>query len=1012
MTEDVYRPLRQRYHFQCRGPITFKSHGEITTYYMVGRKSLHSPSPSSVSHVNMNDFSWFKRLSQTSGGGFQLEDTSGSLRSCGDGKVRLTSLNGSRDNIVPTLVPSLGRSRIPSDSVRGAIGATPPGSLTRKQQQQQQQHRNNKNSDSRENVNRGHRKLSNTSLTSNDFTQRVGSPELPLVHFRNFNLPGGSSLPRADNNYGMNTLTQAAFMSSVQENRGANSGSKQIPDSPRSSHNNIHKLPESPRGTHNPHVSNSKMQESPRSTLNQAAPSFKPMDSPHLQSVSAPQIWNRSESPKILNGLLPPLKVQSSPKVNNAIQVQRSTDSPKVKTNGSFRSMNHSSEQVNIINNKGYGSGGRKKNINMELLQQNVAPPDGFTGIANRTAPKNKVNDCNNTVTGSGNLRFGGVPLERVSESPTPDSTPHGSPEKMPLNLQSMQPPMRCRGGGIVAAQDLNFDRFKTDVSDPNVLMKDSCESPSKMRPKKAINIHPNKGNNSPENIVAHKPPMHKQGSRSPEEKLSPSPHIHLNNPASPDHSSSSTSSTSSSSECTSSNISTPESLGPNAVTSPLYASNPLYGELPATPNNKRIPTVKPPSPVVKEVSKPVQQKVVSRIPVRQSAGVCISNPMNVNSPTEKKLINNKNNNNNNNKNHQPLQKQQPKQQQLKKETKSEIPKRSKLARLTKQQSLPETYNLDKVVSANAKKFGTKSAGVGPSSKSSITLATSAESIGFRPITTSPQTESTPTTLCNSDDEDEGSPPPLPPPPSESALRGGGSGNITKPDPLHSKLLAYHKPDYPVSSGQNGKSKLPVKKPPLPPSSIPMFQCLPVDRSYKNHKTPSPRAESPSPSSPLIPLSPTKTNQPPTFQVKRRQPHKAPLRYCRSLDYIPSDLEDAASEQTSPMHSPKQTHDLFPSAPFLRKYFLPDNLSLSSLGSSEMSRSDPAINYDSGSAAYESEYDNYRPGMASDEDYFVPEPISDMDIDIFDDINIDNVTVSDTYSVDMPLPRKKKVTDV
>jgi hypothetical protein len=86
-----------------------------------------------------------------------------------------------------------------------------------------------------------------------------------------------------------------------------------------------------------------------------------------------------------------------------------------------------------------------------------------------------------------------------------------------------------------------------------------------------------------------------------------------------------------------------------------------------------------------------------------------------------------------------------------------------------------------------------------------------------------------------------------------------------------------------------------------------------------------------------------------------------------------------------------------------------------------MSRSDPALSsYEStyGYGAYgggggsscggfDSEYDNYRPGMASDEDYFVPEPISDIDIDMFDDIladgvldcnsDVENVTVSETY---------------
>lgn len=138
----------------------------------------------------------------------------------------------------------------------------------------------------------------------------------------------------------------------------------------------------------------------------------------------------------------------------------------------------------------------------------------------------------------------------------------------------------------------------------------------------------------------------------------------------------------------------------------------------------------------------------------------------------------------------------------------------------------------------------------------------------------------------------------------------------------------------------------------------------------------------------------------PPFQVKRRQHHPLPPRHCRSLDYIPSDHESSAPP------SPKLPRNHNMPSPSQVRHMLGDNainLSLSSLASSsEISRSDPAINYDSSSGAYESEYDNYRPGMASDEDYFIPEPVSDMDIDFFDDIDIDNVTVSDTYSLDMP----------
>ena len=92
-----------------------------------------------------------------------------------------------------------------------------------------------------------------------------------------------------------------------------------------------------------------------------------------------------------------------------------------------------------------------------------------------------------------------------------------------------------------------------------------------------------------------------------------------------------------------------------------------------------------------------------------------------------------------------------------------------------------------------------------------------------------------------------------------------------------------------------------------------------------------------------------------------------------------------------------------PITKLIRHHVIGDNISVSSFESgSEMSRSDPALNYDSSSTtAYESEYDNYRPGMASDEDYFVPEPVSDVDLELFDDINLEQVTVSDKYDIDV-----------
>ncbi|XP_052094774.1 adenylate cyclase type 1-like [Mytilus californianus] len=166
--------------------------------------------------------------------------------------------------------------------------------------------------------------------------------------------------------------------------------------------------------------------------------------------------------------------------------------------------------------------------------------------------------------------------------------------------------------------------------------------------------------------------------------------------------------------------------------------------------------------------------------------------------------------------------------------------------------------------------------------------------------------------------------------------------------------------------------------------------------------------------------------QPNPFQVKRRGNFTMPPRYCRSLDYIPSDREEGVSSATSSTYgSPKMSRAYAEVLPLFSKkieQYLAgrnalgiDSLSISSIASSsEMSRSDPNINMDSGSAAYESEYDNYRPGMASDEDVlYVPDPISDTEIDYFDDINIDNITVSDSFSLDMPLAKlTKKITDV
>lgn len=141
----------------------------------------------------------------------------------------------------------------------------------------------------------------------------------------------------------------------------------------------------------------------------------------------------------------------------------------------------------------------------------------------------------------------------------------------------------------------------------------------------------------------------------------------------------------------------------------------------------------------------------------------------------------------------------------------------------------------------------------------------------------------------------------------------------------------------------------------------------------------------------------------PSFRVRRSACVTSLPRLCRSLENIASDIDDSAPRSGSSSRADS------PAAPVVRQrrpgrtdnhhqllLLHPDDVSLSSFDgtASELSRSDPALS----SYGDTSEYDNYRPGMASDEDYFIPEPISDVDIDLFDDVDVDNVEVSDTYA--------------
>ena len=159
----------------------------------------------------------------------------------------------------------------------------------------------------------------------------------------------------------------------------------------------------------------------------------------------------------------------------------------------------------------------------------------------------------------------------------------------------------------------------------------------------------------------------------------------------------------------------------------------------------------------------------------------------------------------------------------------------------------------------------------------------------------------------------------------------------------------------------------------------------------------------------------------PSFRVRRSVCVASLPRLCRSLDNIASDVDDSrprsgcSSRADSPAVLGARQRRAGETDNHHQLLLLhPDDVSLSSFDgtASEMSRSDPALS----GYGDTSEYDNYRPGMASDEDYFIPEPVSDVDIDLFDDVDVDNVVVSDTYAaldtVGIPPLRCRVVDDV
>ncbi|MPC38521.1 hypothetical protein E2C01_032028 [Portunus trituberculatus] len=87
-----------------------------------------------------------------------------------------------------------------------------------------------------------------------------------------------------------------------------------------------------------------------------------------------------------------------------------------------------------------------------------------------------------------------------------------------------------------------------------------------------------------------------------------------------------------------------------------------------------------------------------------------------------------------------------------------------------------------------------------------------------------------------------------------------------------------------------------------------------------------------------------------------------------------------------------------------------DDTSMSSRASSRIFDSDNIISFDQINAYYESEYDNYRPGVVAS-DGFDTEPLSDVDFDGIDGINLQNIrTMSESITRNFGQPRNE--TDV
>lgn len=114
------------------------------------------------------------------------------------------------------------------------------------------------------------------------------------------------------------------------------------------------------------------------------------------------------------------------------------------------------------------------------------------------------------------------------------------------------------------------------------------------------------------------------------------------------------------------------------------------------------------------------------------------------------------------------------------------------------------------------------------------------------------------------------------------------------------------------------------------------------------------------------------------------------LRHCRSMELLPSESEGTMDMPRKKRLSQRKINSIRNSQQF------DDNVSItSSMLGSEFSRSDPNL---SDIGAYESEYDNYRPGLLAGEDFFLNKPITDIDLNQFDSMDFDKIKINENMT--------------